>query len=115
MTHEEIVQQRSGVYGPPHANMAGTSQQIAGLLTQMYANGGMTIDASGQVSLANWAAPLIMAAVKLNRAASGVHHEDSLTDAVNYWRFVLEMQGGNDERSIGRGPSPQVEGNHQGP
>jgi hypothetical protein len=115
MTHDEIVQQRSGVYGPPHANMAGTSQQIAGLLTQMHANGGMTIDASGQVSLANWAAALLMVAVKLNRAASGVHHEDSLTDAVNYWRFVLEMQGGNDERSIGRGPSPQVEGNHQGP
>ena len=95
MTHDEIVQQRSGVYGPPHANMAGTSQQIAGLLTQMLANGSMRLVDCGsyqRVELSDWAAPLIMDAVKLNRAASGVHHEDSLTDAVNYWRFAMEMQ-----------------------
>ena len=115
MTHEEIVQQRSSVYGDPHANMTGTSQQIAGLLTQMLANGAMQILPSGQVILDDWAAPLIMVAVKLNRAASGVHHEDNMVDAVNYWRFALEMQGGNNDRPIGRGPSPEIEGNNQGP
>jgi hypothetical protein len=92
MTHEEIVQQRSTVYGDPHANMAGTSQQIAGLLTQMLANGAMRIDANGQVSLDDWAAPLIMAAVKINRMGSGKAHEDNIVDAGNYLRFALEMQ-----------------------
>ena len=88
----EIVAERSAKYGPPHPNMAGTSQQIAGLLTQMLANGGMTILPSGQVILDDWVAPLIMAAVKINRMGSGKAHEDNIVDAGNYLRFALEMQ-----------------------
>jgi hypothetical protein len=89
---EEIQKTREATYGSPFPNMAGTSQQIAGLLTQMLANGAMKIDPSGQVSLANWAAPLFMVVVKLNRMGSGVPHEDNATDARVYMQFVQEMQ-----------------------
>jgi hypothetical protein len=88
----EIVTERSAKYGPPHPNMAGTSQQIAGLLTQMLANGGMMILPSGQVILDDWAAPLIMAIVKINRMGTGKAHEDNVIDAMNYLGFALEMQ-----------------------
>lgn len=115
MTGEEIVAERSAKYGPPHPNMAGTSQQIAGLLTQMLANGGMRINSRGQVILDDWAAALLMVAVKLNRAGSGVAHADNLIDAANYWRFALEMQEAHHERSGGPGPSSQGQRDHQGP
>lgn len=100
MNADKVHRERGAVYGDYRANMTGTSQQIAGLLTQMLAAGGMTVTRDGKpvdlrgcvVHLPAWAAPLIMGAVKLNRMASGVAHEDNVTDAVNYMRFALGMQ-----------------------
>jgi hypothetical protein len=89
---EEVQKDRQSVYGNPYHNMAGTSQQIAGILTQMLANGQMKIDAHGIVSLPGWAAPLLMAAVKINRAASGVPHDDNFLDAEVYLGFAADMQ-----------------------
>ena len=92
---EEIQKTREATYGSPFPNMAGTSQQIAGLLTQMLANGSMRLVDSGghqRVELSDWAAPLFMVVVKLNRMGSGVPHEDNATDARVYMQFVQEMQ-----------------------
>lgn len=89
--NSDLVRSRSGVYGDPLQNMIGTSQQIAGILTQALANGAMTI-CCGKVELQPSIAPLIMVAVKLNRSASGIYHKDNLDDAENYWAFAQELQ-----------------------
>jgi hypothetical protein len=91
----EIVAERSAKYGPPHPNMAGTSQQIAGLLTQMLSNGQMRLVDCGsyqRVELSDWAAALFMATVKIDRMGTGVAHADNIVDAMNYLQFALEMQ-----------------------
>lgn len=93
MTDHETQQARESVYGDFTRNMTGTSQQIAGVLTQMYANGQMTISKSGRVDLPEWFAPLIMGlCVKGNRMASGNHHEDNFVDARIYLDKAAEMQ-----------------------
>ena len=89
---EEIQKTREATYGAWRANMAGTSQQIAGLLTQMLSNGQMTVSPTGVVSLPSWATPAFMAIVKLNRIGSGVPHADNFADARVYMQFTEEMQ-----------------------
>jgi hypothetical protein len=83
--------QRQSVYGPFAANMAGTSQQLSGLITQMLANKQATYE-GGVFTLPPWATPLFMVAVKLNRAASGQHHTDNGVDAGVYFDMALRMQ-----------------------
>ena len=95
ISDEEIQNQRESKYGPWRANMAGTTQQIAGMLTQMLNNRSMRVIDSGgyqRVELDDWAAPMLMALVKLNRAGSGVPHADNFVDARNYMMFAEEMQ-----------------------
>ena len=95
MTPKEhrIHKTRQRSYGPWKANMAGTSQQMAGLLTQMFSAGAARIDADGIVTLPPWAAPLFMAvAVKGNRIASGNFHADNFDDERVYLRMVEDMQ-----------------------
>ena len=94
MTPQEqaIHTERQEVYGPWAQNMIGTSQQIAGLLTQMYANGHMLIDKEGIVSISPWAAPLFMLAFKSNRMASGNHHADNFVDLKVYAEMVERFQ-----------------------
>lgn len=83
---------RQSVYGPWVTNMAGTSQQLAGLLTQMLACGAARIDGGGVVHLPDWAAPLFMTAVKLNRIAAGRFKADSFDDLLVYLDFVRVLQ-----------------------
>lgn len=105
-----IVDQRSSIYGDPLANMAGTTRQIEGILTQALANKQMCVCPDGRVCLADWIAPLIMCAVKLNRAASGTPHQDNLQDAENYWAFALQLQARQGALPVGH---PQGNEDHR--
>ena len=90
---DTIQTERGKTYGPWRQNMTGTSQQIAGLLTQMYACGQIQVDADGIFTIPDWTAPMILAlAVKGNRIASGHFLPDNYDDAEVYLRFVKEMQ-----------------------
>lgn len=82
---------RQSDYGPWRANMTGTSQQIAGMLTQMLSTGAAKIQ-NGAITLPPWAAPLFMTAVKSNRIASGHYKQDNADDAAIYAEFVMTMQ-----------------------
>lgn len=80
-----LSSERQSVYGPWRQNMAGTSLQLDGLLSQYRAN-------NPHDPLPTWWAPLCMVAVKLNRIASGNYHADNFDDLRVYLNFVEEMQ-----------------------
>ena len=94
MTPQEqaIHETRQSVYGPWYENMAGTSQQLSGLITQMLSNGAATYT-DGKFTLPDWAAALFMAtAYKGNRIASGNFHADNFIDCAVYADMVKQMQ-----------------------
>ncbi len=90
---QAIHDERQAKYGDFRANMAGTSQQMAGLLTQMFSTGVAKLAKDGTVTLPAWAAALFMSvALKGNRIAGGHFHGDNFDDASVYLAFVRTMQ-----------------------
>jgi hypothetical protein len=89
--HKAIHDERQQTYGKWRLNMAGTSQQLSGMLTQMLATGAARYE-NGKMTLPDWAAPLFMKAIKSNRMASGYFKQDNYDDDAIYGDFVAVMQ-----------------------
>lgn len=83
----DLRNERESVYGPWDQNMAGTSEQLRGILRQWE-----SCNPGKDVPL--WFAPLAMVAVKLNRIASGRYHADNFADLRVYLDMVEQMQNG---------------------
>ena len=93
--------ERQGQYGPWEANMAGTSRQIGGMLTNYVA-------CNPDAPLPDWWAPLCMVAVKLNRIASGRYKADNFDDLRVYLSFVERMQRDSTQSSTPTGETVPI-------
>ena len=83
--HQQIREEREGVYGAWRPNMRATTLHIEAMRQQWEAN-------DGNADLPPYFAPLVMVAVKLNRIASGHYHADNFADLRNYLDMVEQMQ-----------------------